>query len=128
MLTKQQIEAIKPKEKLLKVSDGDMLYIFTSPTGKKVWKVLYTLDGKKGTITIGEYPLISIKAARLKRDEIKIMLASGISPGQKKKEEKQKQLEGMSFIELIESYRDVVAPTHKGHIQEVASLIYPVVS
>lgn len=88
MLTKQQIEAIKPKEKLLKVSDGDMLYIFTSPTGKKVWKVLYTLDGKKGTITIGEYPLISIKAARLKRDEIKIMLASGISPGQKKKEEK----------------------------------------
>lgn len=122
MLTKQQIEAIKPKEKLFKVSDGDMLYIFTSPTGKKVWKVLYTLDGKKGTITIGEYPLISIKEARLKRDEIKIMLASGKSPGQKKKEEKQKQLEGMSFRELIESYRDVVAPTHKGYIQEVASL------
>ena len=122
MLTKQQIEAIKPKEKLLKVSDGDMLYIFTSPAGKKVWKVLYTLDGKKGTFTIGEYPIISIKAARLKRDEVKIMLASGISPGQKKKEEKQKKLESMSFRELIESYIQVASPAHKGTDREIASL------
>ena len=36
MLTKQQIDAIKPKEKPFKVSDGDMLYIFTSPKGKKI--------------------------------------------------------------------------------------------
>src|SRR5690606_27428228 len=70
----------------------------------------------------GEYPVISIKAARLKRDEIKIMLASGINPSQKKKEEKQKKLEGMSFRELIESYIKVVSPTHKGSDREIASL------
>ncbi len=122
MLTKQQIEAIKPQEKLFKTSDGDMLYIFTSPTGKKSWKVLYTFNGKKGTATIGDYPTISIKDARLKRDEIKLMLASGMSPSQKKKEEKQKKLEGMSFGDLLKLYMEVVTPTHKGHAQEVSSL------
>ena len=89
MLTKQQIDAIKPKEKLFKVSDGDMLYIFTSPTGKKSWKVLYTFEGKKGTVTLGEYPILSIKEARFKRDEIKQMLFNGITPSQKLKEEDQ---------------------------------------
>ena len=87
MLTKQQIDAIKPKEKPFKVSDGDMLYIFTSPKGKKTWKVLYTFEGKKGTVTLGEYPILSIKEARFKRDEIKQMLFNGITPSQKLKEE-----------------------------------------
>ena len=47
MLTKQQAEAIKPTDKLIKKCDGHMLYLFISPTGKKVWKVLYTFEGKK---------------------------------------------------------------------------------
>lgn len=114
MFTKQQIDAIKPTEKLQKHADGDMLYIFTPPTGKKVWKVLFTLDGKKGTVTIGNYPTISIKDARLKRDEIKLMLANGINPSQKKKDEKLKILSSMAFEELLNFYIREVTPTHKG--------------
>ena len=118
MLTKQQIDAIKPKEKLFKISDGDMLYIFTSPTGKKVWKVLFTFEGKKGTITLGDYPIIGIKEARLKRDEIKAQLARGINPNQQKKVEKQKKLESMTFGELLTKYVTEVTPTKKGAKQE----------
>lgn len=119
MLTKQQVDAIKPKEKLFKVCDGDMLYIFTSPTGKKTWKVLYTFGGKKGTITLGEYPVITIKDARLKRDEIKIQFANGINPNQQKKQEKQERLESITFQELLKKYLMEVTPTHKGAKQEI---------
>lgn len=118
MLTKQQIEALKPKERLYKISDGDMLYIFTSPTGRKSWKVLYTFEGKKGTLTLGEYPIISIKDARLKRDTIKAQLANGTNPNQEKKLAKQKRLGSMSFGELLEQYLELVTPTHKGAKQE----------
>lgn len=118
MLTKQQIDAIKPTEKLQKHSDGDMLYVFTSPTGKKVWKVLYTLAGKKGTATIGSYPILSIKDARLKRDEIKAQLSKGINPNQQKKDEKQKKLESMTFGELLTKYVTEITPTKKGAKQE----------
>lgn len=118
MLTKQQVDAIKPKEKLFKTCDGDMLYIFISPTGKKTWKVLYTYDSKKGTITLGEYPIISIKEARLMRDQIKAQLVRGISPNAQKKHEKQKKLESISFADLLQKYLEVVTPTHKGEKQE----------
>ena len=58
MLSKLQIDAIKPTPKLQKINDSEMLYLFVSPTGRKTWKVLYTLDGKKNTITLGEYPTV----------------------------------------------------------------------
>lgn len=114
MLTKQQIDAIKPTDKLQKKSDGDMLYLFTSPTGTKVWKVLFTLEGKKGTLTLGNYPTITAKDARLKRDEVKAMLSNGVNPSQKKKTEKLKILSSMAFVELINLYILEVIPTHKG--------------
>lgn len=120
MLTKQEIDAIKPTDKLQKHSDGNMLYIFTSPTGRKVWKVLFTHDGKKGTTTLGEYPALSIKEARLKRDEIKLMLADGVTPTQKLKEEEQKKRKGMTLGELMLQYIKEEAQYRKGSKQEVA--------
>lgn len=122
MLTKQQIDAIKPKEKLFKVSDGDMLYIFTSPTGKKSWKVLYTFEGKKGTVTLGEYPILSIKEARFKRDEIKQMLFNGVTPSQKLREEEQNKQKGITLEELMLKYMDEEAPKRKGAKQEIACI------
>lgn len=122
MLTKQQIDAIKPKEKLFKVSDGDMLYIFTSPTGKKSWKVLYTFEGKKGTVTLGEYPILSIKEARFKRDEIKQMLFKGITPSQKLREEEKNKHKGITLEELMLQYMDKEAPKRKGAKQEIACI------
>ena len=122
MLTKQQIDAIKPKEKLFKVSDGDMLYIFTSPTGKKSWKVLYTFEGKKGTVTLGDYPILSIKEARFKRDEIKQMLFNGITPSQKLKEEEKNKQKAITLEELMLKYMNEEAPKRKGAKQEIACI------
>lgn len=67
---------------------------------------------------MGEYPIVSIKDARLKRDAIKAQLANGINPNQEKKLAKQKRLVSMNFGELLGRYLEVVTPTHKGAKQE----------
>ena len=115
MLSKLQIDAIKPTSKLQKIHDSEMLYLFVSPTGRKTWKVLYTLDGKKNTITLGEYPkVLSAKDARLRRDEIKKQVSEGINPTEQKRQEKIKDLSEMSFADLIRLYMEKVTPHKRG--------------
>lgn len=123
MLTVKQIEAIQSlANKTLKNFDSELLYLFTSTTGRKVWKVIYTFNGKKNTTTLGEYPIFSAKEARLKRDEIKKQIAEGIDPNQKKKADKIQKLSCISFGELITKYIDEVAPSHKGADKEISRL------
>lgn len=122
MLTVKQIEAIQPiAHKTVKNFDSELLYLFTSTTRRKAWKVIYTLSGKKNTTTLGEYPIFSAKEARLKRDEIKKQIAEGIDPNQKKADKLQK-LSCISFGELITKYIAEVAPSHKGADKEISRL------
>ena len=123
MLSKLQIDAIKPTHKLQKINDSEMLYLFVSPTGRKTWKVLYTLDGKKNTITLGEYPtVLNAKDARLRRDEIKKQISEGINPTEQKRLDKIKDLSEMSFADLIRIYMEKVTPHKKGGTVEVTVL------
>ena len=123
MLTIKQIEAVQPlPNKTLKNFDSELLYLFTSPTGRKVWKVIYTFNGKKNTTTLGEYPIFSAKEARLKRDEIKKQIAEGVDPNQKKKADKIQKLSCIPFGELITKYITDIAPSHKGADKEISRL------
>ena len=123
MLSKLQIDAIKPSSKLQKINDSEMLYLFVSPTGRKTWKVLYTLDGKKNTITLGEYPkVLNAKDARLRRDEIKKQISEGIHPTEQKRQDKIKDLSDMSFADLIQLYAEKVTPHKRGGRVEVVIL------
>lgn len=123
MLTVKQIEAIQPRaDKTVKNFDSELLYLFTSTTGRKVWKVIYTFNGKKNTTTLGEYPIFSAKEARLKRDEIKKQIAEGMDPNQKKKADKIQKLSCISLGELITKYIADIAPSHKGADKEISRL------
>lgn len=123
MLSKLQIDAIKPTSKTQKIHDSELLYLFVSPTGRKTWKVLYTLDGKKSTITLGEYPkVLNAKDARLRRDEIKKQISEGINPTEQKRQSRLKDLSEMSFSDLIRLYMEKVTPHKKGGAVEVTVL------
>ena len=47
MLSDTKIKSLKPKEKIYRVLDAERLYIEVRPTGKKLWRFKYTLNGKK---------------------------------------------------------------------------------
>lgn len=122
-LTVKQIDCIEPvPNKIIKTFDSELLYIFTSHTGRKTWKVIYTFNGNKNTTTLGEYPILRPKEARTKRDEIKRMLIDGIDPNKKKKKDQLDKMATMSFSELLKKYIAQVIPTHKGGVKEQSRL------
>jgi integrase len=79
-LTELAIKNAKPNRKAYWMKDESGLYLEIHPTGKKVWKLRYWISGKEGKIKLGEYPLMSLKEARLKRDEARKDIAVGVKP------------------------------------------------
>jgi len=93
MLTDQKIRALKPKEKQYKVSDEKGLYLLVKPNAGKYWRLKYRFSGKEKSLAIGVYPTVSLKQARLARDDAKKLIQSGLDPVQDKQEQKLKRLE-----------------------------------
>ena len=79
----RSVEAGKRKE--IKVDDNLFLEVLCS--GKTVWRFRFYENGAHKKKKLGEYPLLSMKEARVKRDEARIMLASGESPMRDRKKE-----------------------------------------
>jgi len=88
MLSDTKIKSLKPKDKMYRVLDAERLYIEVRPSGKKIWRFKYALNGKEGTISFGEYPTISLAEARKKKDESRVLLKDDINPVSDKKKKK----------------------------------------
>ena len=50
------------------------------PNGRKYWRMRYSWRGKENTLAFGVYPEVSLKMARIKRDEARLTLAQGVNP------------------------------------------------
>lgn len=78
-LTFAKIKALKPKEKLYKLSDGGGLSLWVYPSGAMKWALSYRHDGKQKTIYLGAYPAYSLLEAREWRDDLRAKLERGLS-------------------------------------------------
>ena len=90
-LTDTEIKKFKPEDKTYRRSDGGGLFLEVSKTGSKLWRMAYRFLGKQKTLYIGSYPAISLKQARSKRDDAKILLAEGKDPSAVARLEKTKR-------------------------------------
>jgi integrase len=81
MLTDTAIKAAKSKDKPIKLFDSNGLFLLIATQGGKWWRFKYRYQGKHKTLSLGVYPLVGLKEAREKRDELKRQLANGIDPG-----------------------------------------------
>ncbi|MDE2420204.1 MAG: integrase arm-type DNA-binding domain-containing protein [Gammaproteobacteria bacterium] len=103
MLTDSQIKKIKPtigKKAPDRYNDGNNLYLHVFESGGKRWIMDYRFEGKRKTYSIGTYPDISLAEARIKRDEAKKLLRSGIDPTQARKQQQEKD-SGQDTFEFI---------------------------
>lgn len=87
-LTDTRLRSLKPTDKLQKIGDGGGLFLFVYPSGGMAWRYLYRFDGKQKTLTVGKYPEVSLKAARIALAEAKRWLENGIDPNEKKQQSK----------------------------------------
>jgi len=76
-LTDMRIKALKPKAKRYQVTDGRGLSVEVLPSGAVAWRYRYRLHGKLEKVALGQYPDVSLKDARKKRDEMAGQVARG---------------------------------------------------
>lgn len=93
-LTIKGIEAAKAKYNAIcgkyvqtKLSDGDGLFLIITEKTKS-WRARYFYMGKEQTLSLGKYPLVSLKDAREKNFMLRQELDKGINPAEEKKKEK----------------------------------------
>lgn len=60
--------------------DGNGLYVEVTSKGKKLWRIKYKYNGKDKRKSLGEYPIVTLKAARKKRENILTALSDGLDP------------------------------------------------
>ncbi len=108
-LTEIAIKAIKPGERIARHHDEKGLYLEVSPAGGRWWRFKYSFDGKEKRLSLGVYPDVSLKAARVKRDEFRGLLRGGGDPGADRKVQKRDEAGDKAF--------EVVARQWWGHWQ-----------
>lgn len=96
-LTDRQIKNLKPGARRIKIGDGDKLWLFVSPSGIKVWRMLWKEGNMQKQFTVGPYPTISLKEAREKRDTVNGLLVQGLDPNEQNRAEQEQQDEETNF-------------------------------
>jgi integrase len=82
------IRNAKPSKKPYKLSDGGGMYLLIKPDGARYWRLDYRFAGKRRTLALGIYPIVSLSSARSRREDARSLLAKGADPGVAKKASK----------------------------------------
>lgn len=79
-LTDVKIRQSRAADKVLKLTDGNGLYLEVKPNGSKLWRYRYKIAGKENLFAVGEYPAVSLQDARKARDDARELVKQGIHP------------------------------------------------
>jgi integrase len=85
-LTDTAIRNAKPKHTAYKLADGFGLYLLINPTGSRLWRMKYRIEGREKLLAIGAYPDVSLAKARERRDGARKAIADGADPSAIKKQ------------------------------------------
>ena len=64
-LSDTAIRAAKHGPKPIKLADERGLFLLVQPSGGKLWRLKYKFQGKEKKLSLGRYPDVSLKEARL---------------------------------------------------------------
>ncbi|MGB3417972.1 MAG: integrase arm-type DNA-binding domain-containing protein [Mesorhizobium sp.] len=93
-LSDAAIRALKPSVTARKYADSEGLFIYLTPGGSKLWRWKFRFNGKEKLMAFGNYPAVSLADARKRRDQAKVILASGRDPAVEAKLDKIRKAEG----------------------------------
>lgn len=105
-LTDIQVRNATPRERDFKLGDSGGLYVLVRPNGSKLWRMKYRVDGREQKLSFGPYPAISLKEARLRRDEARVEIGRGGDPAKRQRKERiEAEISaGNSFAEVATEY------------------------
>lgn len=107
-LTDTALRNARPRDRAYKLFDGAGLHILVTPSGSRLWRMKYRYRGREKLLSFGPYPLVSLKLAREKRDEARLMLLEDRDPSEEKqlaRLEKDRE-RAVTFASVAEEYLD----------------------
>jgi integrase len=107
-LTDTAVRNAKPREKPYKLGDSLGLFLLVQPSGGKLWRMKYRIDGREKKLGIGTYPEVGLAEARERRDEARKMMAVGKDPSREKQQARHqaKAAAANTFGEIAQEYID----------------------
>lgn len=97
-LTHKEVAAAKATGKLYRLPDGQGLYLLIKPGGQKHWRLNFSFQGKRREYAIGQFPQISLSAARQEAIEARRLIAQGIDPVRHRQERQRQALEASENV------------------------------
>lgn len=94
MLSDTRVKQAKPKSGPYKLADARGLYLYISPSAAKSWRYDYRFNGRRRTVAFGLYPAISLAMARDLHYKARRLLAAGIDPAAKKRQDRLQAVKG----------------------------------
>jgi integrase len=135
MLTESVVRTLKPAEKIYRRYDAKGLYVEVRPSGSRLWRFRYELDGKSKLISLGSHPDVTLKQARDMRDAKRAELLEGIDPSAARKARKasqdRAQLQASSFEAVAREWhsvlheKSVVASHAERNIRRLILYVFP---
>jgi integrase len=90
-LKASQLAAAKPRDKNYLLLDGGGLYVEVLTTGTKIWRYIYSFEGRRPKFTIGPFPEISIAQARDVHATLRAKVAQGVDPVEQRRLDEQER-------------------------------------
>lgn len=77
-----------------------------NPSGSKLWKFKFRVEGKEKSLSFGKYPAVTLKRARFLRDKARVKIAEGKDPAIAKQRAKRKnsQVSEHTFAKYVELF------------------------
>lgn len=107
-LTDTEIRKAKPTARSYKLADSGGLFLMVMPTGGKLWRWKYRIDGKEKLMALGRYPAVSLAKARSRHAEGRSLLGDGTDPMERRKSEKT-----AATIAVEHSFQKIAEEWHK---------------
>jgi integrase len=121
-LTDTRIRTTRPKEKAFKLSDGGGMYLLITPDGRRYWRLDYRFAGKRRTLALGVYPIVSLSNARARREDARALLAKNVDPSSAKQAAKRAaKLASADTFEAVA--REWIDKQHRGHAPRYRALL-----
>ncbi|TCP33293.1 integrase arm-type DNA-binding domain-containing protein [Sphingomonas sp. BK235] len=80
MLTNAAVKAARPRAAAYKIADERGLHLFVAPTGRKSFRWRFRFAGHEQLLTIGQWPEVSLDAARARAEDAREQLGRGVDP------------------------------------------------
>ncbi|MDD2500737.1 MAG: integrase arm-type DNA-binding domain-containing protein [Geobacter sp.] len=103
------IRNLKPEAKKYYKRESDGFVVRVMPSGVKTWLLVYTVDGRRKEMNLGQYPYVSLASARERYNDAKKILGNGLDPGAIDQEKKLERRRTPVLADFVDEYIKIYA-------------------